>query len=103
MPPNFNQRTLDAMWMLTRDFVSTDAPEGKLVLVCSRNFSEEKAARLIHRFHLVNDDGVVHGEGAADSCDDEKAFGPLDDFGTSAWGCSAIEYWSEAEQLWEML
>ena len=89
--------------MLTHDYVSTDAPEGRSVSVCSRNFSEEKVMQLTHRFRLLNDDGQIHGEGVANSCDDDKAFGPLDDFGQGAWGCTAIEYWSESSQRWEML
>ncbi len=89
--------------MLTRDFVSTDAREGRNVSVCSQNFSEDRADRLTHRFRLLNDDGQVHGEGIASSCDDEIAFCPLDDFGEGAWGCTAIEYWNEQRQRWEML
>jgi hypothetical protein len=91
------------MWMLTRDFVSTDDPEGRRVSVCSLNFSESHVHHLTHRFRLLDDDGLIYGEGVANSCDDEKAFGPLDDFGEGAWGCAAIEYWSETRQQWERL
>ena len=91
------------MWMLTRDFVSTDLPEGRRSEVYSRNFTEDQAHRLIHRFRLLDDDGTVYGEGLASSCDDDKAFDPLDDFGEGAWGCVAIEYWNESQQRWEML
>ena len=91
------------MWMLTCDFISTDAPEGRCVSVCSRNFSEGKAHLLTHRFRLLDGDGIVCGEGVASSCDDDKAFDPLDDIGEGAWGCSAIEYWNEPLQRWEVL
>ena len=91
------------MWMLTRDFISTDDPEGQRVSVCSLNFSESHVQHLTHRFRLLDDDGQVYGEGVANSCDDEKAFGPLDDFGEGAWGCTAVEYWSETRQQWERL
>lgn len=91
------------MWMLTRDFVSTDAPEGQNVTVCSQNFREDRVERLVHRFRLLDDDGYIQGEGIADTCDDAKAFGPMNDFGEGAWGSTAIEYWDETRQRWEML
>lgn len=43
-------------------------------------------------FRLKDDDGTVCYEGRSDTCDDENAFGPLDDFGMPNAGCTTIEY-----------
>ncbi|MBX7208576.1 MAG: hypothetical protein K1X78_09710 [Verrucomicrobiaceae bacterium] len=91
------------MWKLTLDYTTTEDPRGKPSAVCSRSYSEQKDELLVHRFRLVDDDGRVCGEGVADTCGDERAFAPLDDFGVGAWGCSSIEYWQPARQQWEEL
>ncbi len=91
------------MWTLTLDYTSVPPRSFEFGKICSRNFNEEKRTLLVHQFRLLDDDGKVLGEGFADSCDDEKAFGPLDDFGEGAWGCSAIEYWKEDRSVWQML
>jgi hypothetical protein len=91
------------MWMLTRDFVSTDAPEGQSVTVCSQKFRKDRVERLVRRFRLLDDDGYIQDEIIADSCHDAKAFGPKKDFGEGAWGSTAIKYWDETGQRREML
>jgi len=91
------------MWTLTQDHTSEPPRSFEFGKICSRSFSEEKSALLVHRFRLLDDDGRVQGEGFSDSCDDEKAFRPLDDFGEGAWGSTAIEFWKEDRGVWQML
>lgn len=91
------------MWTVTQDFTSEPARSFELGKICCRSFSAEKSILLVHRFRLLDDDGRVLGEGFSDSCNDERAFGPLDDFGEGAWGCTAIEFWKEDQGIWQML
>ncbi len=91
------------MWKLTCEFLTTEDPSGKPCNVSSTSYTEEKHASLLHRFRLLDDDNIVYGEGMSESCDDGKAFAPLDDFGMGAWGCTGIEYWQPSQQKWESL
>ena len=91
------------MWTLTQDHTSEPPHSFEIGKICSRSFSEEKSHLLVHRFRLLDDDGRPQGVGFSDSCDDQKAFGPLDDFGEGAWGSTAIEFWKEGRGVWQML
>lgn len=51
--------------------------------------------KLTHR--LLDDDGEVYYEGRCDSCDDDNAFGPLDNFGGPNAGCTTIQYWQSGK------
>ena len=44
-----------------------------------------------YEFKLFDDDGVLYFDGVSTVHDDERAFAPLDDFG-SAFGCTSIKY-----------
>jgi hypothetical protein len=70
-------------------------------VVQSVNYREEADFKLCHRFRLLDDDGLVCAEGLANSCDDQTAFDPLDDYGEGMWGCTTIEYFVEG--VWRRL
>ncbi len=76
------------MWLITKDSLA----DGKCVGVCSRDYENEKAARLTRRFRLLDGDSEVYFEGVSDDSESEEAFAPLDDFGEGYAGCAAIEY-----------
>ncbi len=74
------------MWEITKDIID----KGKAVGVCSCNRSDSKTA-LLHRFRLLDDDGLIYYEGISD---DDSSFAPLDDFGEANAGCTEIHYLS---------
>ena len=76
------------MWLITKD----RSADGKCAGVCSRDYEEEKGARLTHRFRLLDGDRAVYFEGVSDDSESEAAFAPLDDFGEGYAGCASIEY-----------
>lgn len=51
----------------------------------------EKPKGLDFKFRLLDDDGLVYAYGYSDSCDDEKAFEPLD-FYEPLYGVTEIQY-----------
>ena len=67
----------------------------------SANFNEVKAASLVHRFRMYDDDNVLCYEGLANTSDSAAAFAPLDDFGTPNVGCTSIFYLRG--EKWDML
>lgn len=74
------------MWKITYD-----CTEKKFVDIfgpgCSKNTSG-----LIYPFRLLDDDGEVYYEGLSTDCDSDRAFDPLDDYGTPNAGCTEIQY-----------
>ena len=46
--------------------------------------------KLVHRFRILDDAGEVYCEGRCDTCDDDNALGPLDDFGAPNAGATTI-------------
>jgi hypothetical protein len=70
-------------------------------------------SELIHQFRMScledvcvacdvpNQDVVYYGR--CSSCDDNDAFGPLDDFGEGNYGCNTIEYFNPKTNQWEVL
>lgn len=50
-----------------------------------------KSRKGLFKFRLLDDDGEVYFYGYSSSCDDEKAFAPLDYYGAS-YGCVEIQY-----------
>jgi hypothetical protein len=59
-------------------------------------------AKLIYHFRMLDDDEEVCYEGRCDSCDDDNALGPLDDFGMPNAGCTIIQY-LESDGCWRNL
>jgi len=53
------------------------------------------------KFRCLDDDGEIYFYGYSSSCDDEKAFAPLDRIGAE-YGCTSIEYRNEKGE-WEEL
>ncbi|MDD2966517.1 MAG: hypothetical protein PHN64_03345 [Desulfovibrionaceae bacterium] len=53
-------------------------------------------------FRLLDDDGVIYFEGCSTSCDDNKAFAPLDDTMYSD-GCTSIQYYDTETNTWKTL
>jgi len=79
------------MWTITQDIID----DGKKSGTCSCNFEKSKSALLNHRFRLLDDDGEVYYEGVSDDCASQRAFDPLDDFGSGYAGCTEIHYFSD--------
>lgn len=52
---------------------------------------------------MKDDDGEIYYYRLADSCDDEKAFAPLDSFGMPNAGCTSAEYYNSERKVWEVL
>lgn len=72
--------------------IITDLESAKEMKVCSTDYDEKIAGRLIHCFRLLDGDRVAHYEGVSDDASSERAFDPLDDFGEGYAGCAFIEY-----------
>jgi hypothetical protein len=53
------------------------------------------------QFRMLDGDGEIYYFGRNSSCDDNDAFGPLDDFGVRNAGCVKIEYYNG--ETWEVL
>lgn len=70
--------------------------DGKDKIVC------EKPKELDYKFRLLDDDKIVYAYGYADSCDDEKAFGPLDYY-QSLYGVTEIQYKNPKTGIYETL
>lgn len=88
------------MWKITHA-LNEDLDALIPIEVQSVNYHEDADSKLCHRFRLLDDDGHVYAEGLANSCDDQKAFDPLDDYGEGMWGCTDIEY--SVEGVWQRL
>ena len=91
------------MWRITEDKLHEKDPEifeKSSVGVCSHNYDGRK---LEYRFRMKDDDDEIYYYGEANSCDDDKAFNPLDDFGMPDSGCTSIEYYNETTKEWEIL
>jgi hypothetical protein len=89
------------MWIITKDHCKTEYDPRDQTGTQSVNFDEAKAASLVHRFRMYDDDDVLCYEGLANTNDSAAAFGPLDDFGTPNAGCTSIFYL--LGEKWEML
>jgi hypothetical protein len=73
------------MWEITKDWLAN-----KKVSIKSVDYTEGKT--LPYRFRLYDDDGVAYFEGYSSTQDTERAFDPLDDYGTPDSGCTEIRY-----------
>lgn len=80
------------MWKITHSL--NEALDALITseIVESVNYRKEDDFKLCHRFRLLDDDGLICAEGLANSCDDQKSFDPLDDYGEGMWGCTNIDY-----------
>ena len=80
------------MWIIIKDHCKNEYDPRDQTGTQSANFNEAKAASLVHRFRMYDDDDVLCYEGLSANCDSEKAFGPLDNFGKPNVGCTSIFY-----------
>jgi hypothetical protein len=89
------------MWVITRDVLFE---ENALILAKSEAGTKSKdfkpADKVFFEFRLLDGDGVVYYHGLSDSCDDDKAFDPLDYYGPHS-GCTEIQY--KVNGQWETL
>jgi hypothetical protein len=91
------------MWEVTKDHIAGAEGEVRDVTVQSPDFDDAKADSLIHPFRMFDDDGNLYYEGKSDDADSERAFDPLDDYGTPNAGCTSIKYWNGSRSKWELL
>ena len=61
-----------------------------------------KPEGLDHKFRLLDGDGIIYAYGYSNTCDDDNAFSPLDDY-ENAWGVVQIDYKNQETGEWEML
>jgi hypothetical protein len=101
------------MWYIDKNFEefsvendgkeqTPDVCEFKTVYVRSRGFNEAKKDTCIHPFLIFDDDGNLYYSGMCDTCDDEEAMGPLDNYGTPNAGATEIRY-KNADGIFESL
>jgi len=64
--------------------------------------TDKKLNGLTHKFRLLDDDGIVYAYGYSDSCDDDKAFDPLD-YCEYLYGVTEIQYKNSTTGLYETL
>lgn len=88
-------------WIIDRDVLAEDCPEEErpkapcndnAVGMVGPSSYKGDGSDLTHKFRMLDDDGEVMYEGRSASCDDEDAFGPLDDFGEPNAGATRIDY-----------
>lgn len=89
------------MWIITKDHCKNEYDPRDHTGTRSANFNDEKAASLVHRFRMFDDDDILCYEGLSNSADSAAAFYPLDDFGAPNVGCTSIFYLRG--EKWEML
>jgi len=93
-------------WIITRDRIADPAAKpgtnSNAVGVCGPGSYEGDFTECVHKFRMLDDDGEVYYDGLCDSCDDENALGPLDDFGEPNAGCTTIQYFVKGKG-WENL
>ena len=81
-------------WVITKDHIS-EPDEKSAVGVQGPSNCDEALKSNPQRFSLYDDDGNCNAEGMLYSTDKahngECLFGPLDDYGTPNWGCTAIK------------
>lgn len=80
------------MWIITKDHCTDEYCPRDDAGRRSMNYDEAKAASLVYRFRMYDDDDILYYEGLSDNCDSERAFGPLDNFGKPNAGCTSIFY-----------
>lgn len=56
-----------------------------------------------YAFKMYDDDGMLYYAGLCTSCDDNKAFDPLNDYGTPNAGAVRIDYFDKKTKKWEVL
>lgn len=83
-------------WIIDVDHIATPGAtagtnENAVGLMGPRGYAGD-GSELTHKFRMFDDDGELYYEGRCSSCDDDDAFGPLDDFGQPNAGCAKIRY-----------
>jgi hypothetical protein len=81
------------MWIISKDIID----DGEAVGV--RSVDHTEGAELKYKFKMYDDDNILYYEGLSDDCDSEKAFSPLDDFGTGNAGCTEIHYLTNGKYI----
>lgn len=80
------------MWKITRDYLA-ERYDDEPCKPQSCDWNEEKSKDIeLYKFRLLDDDGEIYCAGVCDTCDDEEAFAPLDDYGMGSLGCTTIQY-----------
>lgn len=82
-------------WVITYDHLDERAH------LFGRFKLHEGREKLIHRFRLYDDDGVLYFSGLSSDKDSEKAFAPLD-YCMDSYGCTRIDYLQDNDN-WETL
>lgn len=93
------------MWQVTKERThESNYKKAVTVDVKSSDYNEAAMQTLtrIYAFRMLTDDGEIIYEGRSTDCDSEKAFAPLDDYGSPNFGCTTIQYYSTAKG-WETL
>jgi hypothetical protein len=68
----------------------------------SYNWVEEKhRPKAVHRFRILDDDGIIYYYGFSTTSNTERAFDPLDDYAMPNDGATEIQYFENGE--WETL
>ena len=94
------------MFIITKDLIN-NGEYNNHVFVSTMNKGDKKQAlierltpKCIHKFRLLDDDGVIYLYGLSNSNDDERAFIPLDYYMYDL-GCTEIQYFNNG--VWETL
>ena len=97
------------MWKITKNHLVPDK-EGYLnpkediftnVNIESSNFRSN--VLLPFEFKIYDDDNQIYYSGFANSCDDQKAFSPLDSYAGPNDGCTYIKYKNPDTNQWVTL
>ena len=93
-------------WIIDKDLIAEpDAKPGTyenaVGIIGPRSYRGD-GSELKHRFRMLDSDGNVYYEGRCDTCDDDNALGPLDDFGEPNAGAATIQYFVDGKG-WESL
>lgn len=89
-------------WIITRDLIDDDEGVTGPSLV-SQEIGSRLGAGEGRAFRMRDDDGEIYYYGRYLGPDDERLFGPLDDFGMPNAGCTSIEYKHATLDQWETI
>mgnify|MGYP003153688280 FL=1 len=78
------------MWTITEDHIGGGAVG--VVGPRSATLTSEEIIAAGHHFRMYDDDGELYYEGYCTNNTDERAFAPLEHFGTPNAGCTGIKY-----------
>ena len=96
-------------WIITKDYLHEQSPEDFTSEVGVRSKAWDfwdlaHPDRPRYAFKMYDDDGVLYYAGLCSSRDDDRAFDPLDDFGSPNAGAVRIDYFDRFNtKEWEEL